>query len=277
VIHELKAQDFKLARQVYEGLSYNLVIRSVTENNTNGRVFVDEYSNPRGALLWNCQDELLLEGPPYDPNFNLSLAEVIVKQIIPEASKRNIPMLSLHYFPDAWDKTIQSTILKYLHPEKETRNLYWFRALQIDWRKRLPSGCTMHRITADILEQTQLKNLQEMCSWIHSFWHTPADFLSKGVGFCLIDGDTILSWCLSVYVGAQNYELGLATIPPYRNRGYATLTAAACVDYCIAHKIVPHWHCFKSNLASIAVAEKVGFEKVMEYPVYRFQTLISVD
>jgi len=275
MIHELKAQDYKLARQVYEGLSYNLVIQSVIENNTNGRIFVDNLLNPRGALLWNCVEEILLEGAPYDAKFNQALAEVITKQIIPAASGRNIPMLSLHYFPDAWEKTIENTILKYLHPEKAYRNLYWFRTLLIDWRKNLPKKFTMQRIDTQLLDQSQLKNYQDMCGWIDSFWHSRDDFLDKGVGYCLMEGDTIVSWCVSVYVGAQNYELGLATVPPYRNRGFATLTSAACVEYCVERRIVPHWHCFKTNLASIAVAEKVGFEKVMEYPVYRFQTLIS--
>jgi hypothetical protein len=51
VIHELKAQDFKLAGQVYEGLSYNLVIQSVIDNNTNGRIFVDNPANARRAVL----------------------------------------------------------------------------------------------------------------------------------------------------------------------------------------------------------------------------------
>jgi RimJ/RimL family protein N-acetyltransferase len=114
--------------------------------------------------------------------------------------------------------------------------------------------------------------MNELVGWIDSFRHSQTDFLSKGVGYCLTIDDKIVGWCISVYVGANNIELGLATIPEYRNQGYATLTSAACVEYCVEHQIVPHWHCFKSNTASIAVAEKVGFEKVMEYPVYRFNT-----
>jgi hypothetical protein len=117
MLHELKAQDFKLARQVYEGLSYNLVIRSVIDNNTNGRIFVDNPANPRRAILWNCQDELLLEGIYYDNDFNQSLAEIITQKIIPDAVKRLIPALTLHYFPHAWEKTIPS-IFQDFEPQK---------------------------------------------------------------------------------------------------------------------------------------------------------------
>lgn len=275
MIHELKGQDYKLARHVYEGLSYNLVIQSVIEGNTNGQVFVDDQANPKRALLWNCAEDLLLEGTPYDNRFNQSLAGILRKRVIPIASARNIPMLSLQYFPDTWEKTIESTILKYSNPEKVYRNLYWFRALLVDWRRKLPPKFSMQRIDANLLQQTQLKNHQDMCTWINAFWHSQSDFLAKGAGFCLLDGDSIVSWCLSVYASVQNYELGLATSPLYRNRGYATLTSAACVEYCMDHQIVPHWHCYKNNLAAVAVAEKLGFEKVMEYPVYRFQTLQS--
>jgi RimJ/RimL family protein N-acetyltransferase len=277
MIHELKVQDFKRARQVYEGLSYNLVIQSVIEHNTTGKIYVDDTANPRGALLWNNQDALLLEGTPCFGEFNQSLAKIISKQIIPNAFSRGIPVLSLHYFPDAWEKAIQNTLLKYMQVEKAYRNLYWFKAMKMDWRKNIPSGLSMCRIDAELLEQSHLKNIQELYGWISSFWRTSGDFLSKGIGYCLLDGDTITSWCLSVYAGGQNYELGLATIPPYRNQGHASLTSAACVAYCVEHQIVPHWHCYNTNASSIAVAEKVGFEKVMEYPVFRFQTHLSVD
>jgi RimJ/RimL family protein N-acetyltransferase len=270
VIHELKAQDFKLAGQVYEGLSYNLVIQSVIDNNTNGRIFVDNPANARRAVLWNQQDALLLEGIPYDSDFNESMAEVITQQIIPNAAQHHIPALSLHYFPETWEKTIQNMLRAY-NPEKILRNLYWFRALEINWRRKIPMGFNMCRIDAALLEQTHLQHMDEVHGWIDSFWHSKADFLAKGIGYCLMHGDKIVSWCLSVYAGTKNLELGLATIPEFRNHGYATLTSAACVEYCIEHRIIPHWHCYKSNAASIAVAEKLGFEKVMEYPVYYFK------
>jgi hypothetical protein len=187
VIHELKAQDFKLAGQVYEGLSYNLVIQSVIDNNTNGRIFVDNPDNARRAVLWNRQDALLLEGIPYDNDFNESMAEVITQQIIPNAAQRHIPALSLHYFPEAWEKTIQNMLRAY-NPEKIMRNLYWFRALQINWRKKIPRGFSMCRIDAPFLEQTHLQHMDEVHGWIDSFWHSQSDFLTKGLA---------TAWCMA--------------------------------------------------------------------------------
>jgi RimJ/RimL family protein N-acetyltransferase len=95
--------------------------------------------------------------------------------------------------------------------------------------------------------------------------------VQTGLGFCLLKGGEIVSWCLSVYASGAQIELGLATDPDHRGRGYATLTAAACLEYCTGNGLEPHWHCWEDNLPSIRVAEKVGFERPVHYLVYRFQ------
>lgn len=50
--------------------------------------------------------------------------------------------------------------------------------------------------------------------------------------------------------------------------GLATLTARAFVVRCVREGIAPHWDCWTTNLPSVAVAEKVGFVKALEYTVW---------
>ena len=76
---------------------------------------------------------------------------------------------------------------------------------------------------------------------------------------------------MSVYASGSNFELGLATDLAFRGQGLATGVASACVDYCQAEYITPHWHCWADNLPSVAVAEKVGFKKSLIYSTYRFE------
>ena len=37
--------------------------------------------------------------------------------------------------------------------------------------------------------------------------------------------------------------------------------------WCAERGITPHWHCDAANIASVRVAEKIGFERAMEYTV----------
>ena len=73
-----------------------------------------------------------------------------------------------------------------------------------------------------------------------------------------------------MYVSGTDYELGVATVPQHRRGGLATLAASACVDHCDENGLTPHWHCWNDNLGSIAVAEKIGFEKPTIYYAYKF-------
>ena len=93
-------------------------------------------------------------------------------------------------------------------------------------------------------------------------------FFKFGFGFSLVTKRRIVSWCTAEYVSRGKCGIGIETIPEYQNRGFATITASAFVEYCIQKGIRPHWKCNRDNLASRRVAEKVGFMKELEYPVH---------
>lgn len=126
----------------------------------------------------------------------------------------------------------------------------------------------MRRLDGPLLQSDQLDNLRGVLGWIQSFWHTVGDLRDTGFGFCLLQGETIVSWCLTIYASGEDYELGLTTASGHRSRGHATLVAAACVEHSVERGFVPHWHCNEENLPSIRVAEKVGFSDPTRYTIY---------
>jgi RimJ/RimL family protein N-acetyltransferase len=133
---------------------------------------------------------------------------------------------------------------------------------------KAPEGFELRRIDDGLLA-SQLVNLQEVRGWIDSFWATPQDFLHTGFGYCAITGDTIASWCLTVFAAGEEREVGLATMPEYRQRGLATLVAVACIEHAMIHGLIPHCHCWADNLPSRAVAEKAGFRLERQYLSYQ--------
>ena len=71
-------------------------------------------------------------------------------------------------------------------------------------------------------------------------------------------------------VSGDRCEIGIHTDERYRRQGFAALTAAAMVQYCLSDGMTHiGWHCHTHNQASAATAEKVGFEHVLDHPLWQ--------
>lgn len=265
---QLEQHQLARLRPLFEGLRYNLVVDSVLDGHTPGWVFADRVENPSVALLWNRQDAILVAGDGRDASVQVDLRREVLPSIVTDARQRGIPALSLHYFPESWEDAIEH-ILRGRQLEKVWRRYYQPGPLKVAWQENVPSGCQMRRIDQVLLVE-DLRQVSHVRGWVLSFWRSIQAFEETGFGFCLVQGEAIASWCLSVYASGNARELGVATAPEYRNQGSATLTAAACVEHCLERGWVPHWHCWEDNHASAAVADKVGFVKPRRYSVYRF-------
>jgi len=268
-MHELRRRDYERVWELFQDLRYNLVVESVIAGHTPARICIDDAAAPRAAWMWNRMGTMLLAGRPDNHVFNRALSVLLREHVVPDARRRQIPALTLHVSPDGWEESVD-LLLPGVAPEKVWRRFYQFDHLRVDWRGRLPSEAVMRRLDRPLLQNERLRNHESILGWILSFWHTVDDFLEKGFGFCLVQGEAIVSWCLTVYASGDDYELGLATAPGHRNRGYATLVAAACVEHSVEHGFTPHWHCDEENLPSVRVAEKVGFSDPTRYQVYTF-------
>ena len=270
MLHKLTPDQYPIVRPVVEALRYNIVIDSVIDGNTPGWVFADDAERPTVAFIWDMQDAMLVAGNPDNAEVTLALAALIRGRIVPDARRRGIPFLSLHYDRPAWQPAIERTVLAGWEPRKVARYYYILENLAWNWRIGMPPGSEMRPITATLLEGEDMENADQVRGWVLSFWQSLEAFEAKGVGYCVVYGETIASWCLSVFVSGRNYELGLATAPDFRGRGLAKRTAAACAEACLGRGLKVHWHCLEENYPSRRVAEKVGFDEEVRYEVYRF-------
>jgi RimJ/RimL family protein N-acetyltransferase len=262
--------QYERVRPLFDALRYNLVVDSVIDGNTPAWVLVDDVEHPRTALIWNRQDALLLGNAPPRPSAEGALRYVIAGEVVPDARRRHIPQLALHVDNPAGMRAAERMLADF-EPERAVRRFYQPGRLQVDWRAQTPVGYVLRRMDADLLADADLVYANHMVAWIRSFWPSIEAFLETGFGYAALSGSTLASWCLTVYASGREFELGLATVSDHRNRGLATLTAAACVEHSFDCGFTPHWHCWEENRASIAVAEKVGFEDPKRYEVLRFQ------
>ena len=268
--HPLEVEEYKTLRPLYQNLRFNLVVDSIIDGTTPAWVFVDQKPEPRSSLMWNKMDALLLAGYADNDAFNRSLGETLIQKIIPDARKRYIPEMSFYCDTNGWEAKL-GTILKGRSVHKASRRFYQYDRLKFDWRRQIPFGYEIRRIDESLLESKAFENVDQVVGWVRSFWRSNQDFVKKGVGYCLIKEKTIASWCLSVYVSEANYEFGVATVPEYRRLGLATLVASACVEYCEETELTPHWHCWNDNKGSVAIAERIGFERPKTYHAYKFE------
>jgi GNAT superfamily N-acetyltransferase len=92
-------------------------------------------------------------------------------------------------------------------------------------------------------------------------------YLATARAFYLLQGEEILCEAATGPLIEGVRELGVLTYESYRGRGYATLTCAYLIRELEKVGDRPFWNCSTTNLASAAVARKLGFvnERVFEF------------
>jgi RimJ/RimL family protein N-acetyltransferase len=276
MIFELKKNDYEKVRSLFKGLNYHLVIFSIIEGNSPGRVYVDNVDHPQSAFVWDyTEGGFYLAGDENNEEFNQSLNQCILEEIYP--ASKEIPRcveFVLNYHPDTWENKLD-IVLRNTNAIKHFRKHFFLKELKVDWRSMILDGFEITQVDEALLSRTQLKNMDHVTGWVMGNWQSVENFMEKGFGFCLLHNDTIVSWCIADYAAGNDTEMpisaeiGIHTDEDYQKRGFATLTVAATVDYCLTHGFKNiGWHCWSSNEASVATAMKVGFEQIIEHPVY---------
>ncbi len=127
------------------------------------------------------------------------------------------------------------------------------------FQQLLPEGCAVRRIDHALFER---------CLWrddtVAAFGSVER-FLERGLGYCLMRGDEILC---EAYAGPGVMglrEVGVLTHEAYRGQGYATIACAYLIELCETTGYQTYWNCAKTNLASAALARRLGYHTEREY------------
>ena len=87
------------------------------------------------------------------------------------------------------------------------------------------------------------------------------------VGAAIVDGHPV-SFC---YVASETetlWDISIDTLEPYRRQGYAALAVTAMIEHMYRRKKRPVWGAEESNLASMALAQRLGFTPVDRLVVF---------
>ena len=90
-------------------------------------------------------------------------------------------------------------------------------------------------------------------------WGDLAAFLRGGFGFCVLVGEEIAAIGLPAAVSRRYADLDVETAPAFRRQGLAYAVCARFVGECLARGLTACWDTDGPNLASAALAQKLGF------------------
>jgi hypothetical protein len=216
-----------------------------------GRILVDGLPAPTWAVAQEGMDGTIFLGGAFDAP---TLAAVV-------AALRQEGDVLIGLWPDD-----PRAVWLPPNPDYEGGVLEWYerplgQGLE-PYLSAVPPGCTIRPMDAAILRR---------CEWgdaVSRELGSAERFLQLGLGYCLLRGDEILCESYGGPVVRGVAELGVITHEAHRGRGYATITCAHLVQAYEAQGHQTYWNTALQNLASAAVARKLGYRTERAYRLW---------
>ena len=258
-MYELPTDKYYAAKPFLNYIANEMVFApSVVEKKQIGVILVDDISAPEVCLILHYSGFAFLSGRTDNEVFNAELMDFLMNQqnsrpanyrLIAGSDKWNDKFKAI-----SEDNSIMRTRIKFSLNKDEFA--------QLSGKLKIPEGLTIKSI-GDELYKNIKGNIVPGFSWDSS-----EAFLNNGFGYCLVDGNTILSTSFSAFVSNDRIDIGIETSPEYRGRGYGQITAAAMIESCLRKGLEPIWCCRQDNVNSFSLAKKLGFEDTLYVPIY---------
>jgi GNAT superfamily N-acetyltransferase len=244
-------------RRLFDAEYLGFVVDAMVAGATPARVWVDDVAVPAASLIWDGSHTVYLAGAVGDE-------ARAWRQLFDEVVAPSRPGFLKLYLSEA----TAAAVFPDRDLERRDRVLYRLaRPNPQDRSERLPEGFGIASITERFGDLSALSGFSDVVAEIESGWPSVREFQHRGFGYVAHTASTIACWCTAEYRSARHCGTGIETQPGYRRRGLATLTASAFVAECVRRGLVAYWDAWATNLPSIAVAERVGFERVADYAI----------
>lgn len=122
-----------------------------------------------------------------------------------------------------------------------------------------PDRFIIRRLGAE--DAGHLANLSEESNWIYKTWYGAENLANSGHAWGAFADGQLVSVANSFFVGARYEDLGVITEPGFRGRGLSAACAGMMCADVIARGRIPSWSTSTDNIASMRVAEKLGFQR----------------
>ncbi len=257
-MYELPTQQYPEINHLLGAFADYPVVNAVIEGNSPGRICVDALESPQSAFVLTNAGFSYLIGAADNANFNKSLAHLLTGEIFPDLAQSDDPTLIFYPLAEGWEPPLKAMLGGYQAYDLFRRQ-FSFHPDRFRGPAETPAGFALEPINQALIEQTGANMFP---------WESSQAFLAKGFGFWLMKGAEIVSECRSVFLGGGAVEIDVHTDEKYQRQGFGARTASAFLTECLARGLRPNWECWWENEASTALAQKLGFEPVKDYPVF---------
>ena len=127
----------------------------------------------------------------------------------------------------------------------------------------LPKGYEMKAIDSELYDMCLNDPMTED---FVSVFDNKEQFLRLGRGIVITKNGKIVSGASSYSRYREGIEIEVDTVPEERRKHLATAAASSLILNCLKEGLYPSWDAH--NMASVRLAEKLGYEFSHEYPVY---------
>lgn len=250
LMNQLMKSDFYKVKNLYSDDIPNYpVVMAIIEGNNPGKIWVDNTNNPSQSLVISAGSYSFLSGDTIQSSeeaFNIL--------------RSNKPIKLIYHINDAPPFLVDSfekiNRIQFYYPE------YSFNKCK-QFMSQTPLGFEIRPCDKDLFNKS---------NWYHYlllFYGSIENYVKNGFGYCLLKNGQIISEAHACYVGGGMVETGSVTYEGYRNNNLATIVRAHLINECFVRNLVPISSCDETNIASIRVSQKLGFEEHMRYQFLR--------
>lgn len=245
--------------------------RAVIEGNNPGWLFIDDQNTPSAGLVWaKGMEGFYMIGDANNTKF-LDGLDTYTEQILkPRLHDLGITCVEISG-DESWNPIIENAYRKRTL-ESSQQWVYSLKPAKQESGKQFKAinDLRVKRIDCHFLVNLSGDNGKFLFSKLTRFWHSADAFINTGLGYVFLDGEEIVSLCFSGFVSGNIYAIDIETKVTYRRKGYAELVSRAFIADCINREFQPHWDCMAENIASVRLAEKLGFRLDHAYTLYSF-------
>ena len=129
----------------------------------------------------------------------------------------------------------------------------------------LPKGYVIKKMDMDLANK--IKN--DWCKRLYGAFETVEDFCNRGVCFCIMKGNKIVSGISSHSITPNGFELQIMTHENFRRIGLAKIATSKFILYCLENNKIPYVEA--ATEISKNFAQKLGFSFKDKYPSVFFE------